>query len=515
MSTSLVLGWRVDEDLRPTYWVSGAKPGAQPPEELVTVDSSRVAAHTAIIAQSGSGKSTLLARLLEEILLNTRARCLIIDPNSDFRRFNLVEDPELWNKAAYDGAKDGGRLPHEATQADFRVPWRELVSFTILMGEPRTRRPYQRLSLWWPALNMDLLAGELGSLDRAQLYQCHRYVQALADLAELRALAKMGPVKLLTLAESVHASVRPLVRQPRWRTLVGAEIDKTFPPKDIAAGIEAAGNLIAAVSASLGPADYQRSLLQARLASSREQAVGSLAYFDDDVARFYFGRISELSAARVLADESTAPTEVTRVSVLDLPSLPERRLRLLAINSILNLEFDRARNEWKRAAGRSQEDDERVPTFIVVDEAHNVIPSEPTDDVQRSIREQFRAVVAEGRKYGLFLIVASQRPDRIDEVVVGECENRAVMRLNSVETATMARRIMGLDDIPRDLFDRTLDFGVARTLLAGRWSPKGAQVMYAGARRTIEGGRNLRSEYWASRPDPVPKKPSTRAASSI
>ena len=49
-----------------------------------------LAAHTAIIAQSGSGKSYMLGRFLEELVGKTKAKLLILDPNSDFASFRRL-----------------------------------------------------------------------------------------------------------------------------------------------------------------------------------------------------------------------------------------------------------------------------------------------------------------------------------------------------------------------------------------------------------------------------------------
>ena len=434
--------------------------------------------------------------------MHTRARCLVIDPNSDFRRFHRSEEASLWNDANYDLKSGRGKLPHESTQGEFRNAWRSRLSFAVTVGEPVSRRPYSRLSLWWPALGMDFVAAELDSLDRAELYHCHSYVQALAELTRLRHLAGMQDVKVLPLAERIYRSVKDIVGNDNWKAAVLSEVQDAFPPKEIVSRIEDAGNLVAAVSAAFGPAAVLRGLLKMRLEELYDRAVASLDYFADHVARFYFGRVAELRAARILADfPPEAGGERPRVRVLDLPSLPNRRVRLLAINSILTLEWERARAEWRRAVARPQEEDTRVPTFVVVDEAHFAIPAQPTDDLQRSIREQFRELVAEGRKYGLFLIVASQRPDRLDELIVGECENRVVMRLNSVRTLERTRAILGLEDVPNHLLDETLSFGIGRALIAGHWTPDGPQRLYTAARRTIEGGRDLRSDFWATSSD--------------
>ena len=64
------------------------------------------AAHTAVFAQTGAGKSFLLGRYLEEILLKTRARVVILDPNADFLRFG---QPSVKGDSRF--ADEWGRLP--------------------------------------------------------------------------------------------------------------------------------------------------------------------------------------------------------------------------------------------------------------------------------------------------------------------------------------------------------------------------------------------------------------------
>jgi DNA helicase HerA-like ATPase len=86
----------------------------------------------------------------------------------------------------------------------------------------------------------------------------------------------------------------------------------------------------------------------------------------------------------------------------------------LVLNSVLATIWEEARDEWGEAVETGE--DERVPTFVVVDEAHNLIPSQPRGLGAEALREQFRAIAAEGRKYGLFLIVCTQRPDKIDSL---------------------------------------------------------------------------------------------------
>jgi DNA helicase HerA-like ATPase len=74
----------------------------------------------AIVAQSGSGKSFFLGRLIEEILLQTKARVVVVDPNS-FRSIALSVSKEKWKKASYDIVHCSGFLPSEAS--NFKRRW--------------------------------------------------------------------------------------------------------------------------------------------------------------------------------------------------------------------------------------------------------------------------------------------------------------------------------------------------------------------------------------------------------
>jgi DNA helicase HerA-like ATPase len=79
------------------------------------------------------------------------------------------------------------------------------------------------------------------------------------------------------------------------------------------------------------------------------------------------------------------------------------------------------------SATRSQ----REPCLVVIDEAHNICAAEPADPVSRIARHRTVQIAAEGRKYGLYLLVSTQRPNKVHENVVSQCDNLLMMRMNS------------------------------------------------------------------------------------
>jgi hypothetical protein len=202
--------------------------------------------------------------------------------------------------------------------------------------------------------------------------------------------------------------------------------------------------------------------------------------------RFYFGKLGACRATGVIDVDISLPqrTEQTapRIDVIDLPSIDDST-RLLVVNAVLQTEWEAARRSWELALQHPPNDDIRVPLFVVVDEAHNLVPSEHRNLAEAAVRDQFRTIVAEGRKYGVFVILISQRPDKVDPIVLSECENRAVMKLSSESTLALTRGALGLEDVPKETLSACLKFPMGRALMVGPWSPQGPRIIYAAVRR--------------------------------
>ena len=59
---------------------------------MVRIPTKKMDKHTVIITQSGSRKSFFLGRLIEEIKIKSKARCLNLDPNGDFTKINEIDE---------------------------------------------------------------------------------------------------------------------------------------------------------------------------------------------------------------------------------------------------------------------------------------------------------------------------------------------------------------------------------------------------------------------------------------
>lgn len=500
----LTLGWHVSANWEPRYWLkSGARAGYQSFSELVTVPSHSIACHTAIIAQSGSGKSFFLGRLVEEILLRTKSRCIILDPNADFRRVHEVESSDLWRKARYNTHSRKGRLPHESSRNDFQRHWSN-IPMRIKSAAFEDDSHYQQLKLNWTSVSVEFLAEDVDPILRSGLYHCHAFTDAISYLVDLRnSLSRGRSLDLFNEAERLIRLSKTL--GDLFAGTIEQQFDSTKLCKSRLSVYEDRGM----------PRDEIERVLARRVQRTIKRAVTAASYVSEDVALFYFGKAREFQATGMLETHTQHVTLVQaqskRLEVVDLPSLTDPRTRLLAIDSIISSEWTHARRSWSRALRMPLHEDMRAPTFIVIDEAHNLIPANARGKAEEALREQFRTIVAEGRKYGLFLVLVSQRPDKLDPLVLSECDNKAIMRIGSGSVLNITRQSLGLDDVAPKLLEKCLEFDTGRGLLIGRWAPDGPVPFYCAARRTVEGGRNLRESYWAVPADDQITKPALKS----
>lgn len=505
--SQISIGWRVNRALDPEYWLRHSpKLGRQASTDLVELSAADVGHHTVVVAQSGSGKSFFLGRLIEEITLNTKARCLVLDPNGDFTQVDQVSDATSWAKAGYDPDKRTGFLPTETREA-FLERWQ---SIAIQVRSQRT----QDLRLPWSAVQPEFLNADLNPVLAEQVYNCHRFVQAVSELSLGKVIANNQPINLLEEAEdlltsqaknsAVDSKVQLAVLEREYN--VAALTDQRVQARLEVLARKYRDLFTDRPQESLNTdfvGKVQRPVVEASINRAIDACLRLPRHISPDASSIYFGRARRFESVFSFAiggDEDVDDSAIdARLDVVDLASIPESEVRRVAISSLLSIEFDRLRIAWDQAiAAESDQDDLRVPTFVVVDEAHNLMPAGEVDRSRAVLREQFRTIAAEGRKFGFILILVTQRPDKLDGMVVSECENRALLKVGSASVLEVTKHMLGLEDVPAKLLEKTLEFETGRALLYGRWAPTGPLPCYSAARRTKEGGRNLRSEHWAT-----------------
>ena len=170
-----------------------------------------------------------------------------------------------------------------------------------------------------------------------------------------------------------------------------------------------------------------------------------------------------------------------RCLVVDLGSLETREEQALASAAVLG-------ELWRRR-------EERRPVLIVIDEAHNVCPARPEDPLTAIATEHAVRIAGEGRKFGLYLLVSTQRPQKVHENVLSQCDNLLLMRMNSLADLGYVGEVFSF--VPESLLERATTFRQGESLAAGLISPHPAFLRF-GKRLAQEGGGDVPADW--SRP---------------
>ncbi|OIO30859.1 MAG: ATPase [Candidatus Hydrogenedentes bacterium CG1_02_42_14] len=87
--------------------------------------------------------------------------------------------------------------------------------------------------------------------------------------------------------------------------------------------------------------------------------------------------------------------------------------------------------------------EKRHPIAFVCDEAHRYLPLDQNiNPFERRALENFTRIAKEGRKYGVALLVVSQRPSEVNPTILSQCNNFIALRLTSTGDQAVVKRLM-------------------------------------------------------------------------
>jgi uncharacterized protein len=113
----------------------------------------------------------------------------------------------------------------------------------------------------------------------------------------------------------------------------------------------------------------------------------------------------------------------SNVTVLDLSDIPFEVLSIV-VSLITRLIFDFCFH-WKKPIHEGE-----IPFLLVFEEAHRYVPKSEAARYS-SVKKSIERVAKEGRKYGISLMIVSQRPSEISETIFSQCNNFVAMRLTN------------------------------------------------------------------------------------
>ncbi len=84
----------------------------------------------------------------------------------------------------------------------------------------------------------------------------------------------------------------------------------------------------------------------------------------------------------------------------------------------------------------------RHPVALVCDEAHIYLPRDKGNPNQQRAVESFEKIAKEGRKYGISLMIVSQRPSDVSATILSQCNNVMALRLANSNDISAVKNMM-------------------------------------------------------------------------
>jgi Predicted ATPase len=335
--------------------------------------------HAVIVGSTGSGKSCTVARILEQVAVLPSANAILFDIHGEYASLT------------------GNGISH------FRIAGPGDIDGKHTLNDGVIFLPYWLLT-YEEMLAMLLDRSDMNAPNQAMIFN----------------------------REVLNAKSGYLVSTGKDKILMNFTIDSPIP-YDLDRVIEKLQELDiemveGARGEKQGPFFGKLTRFVQRLQSKKsDRRLGFLFGAGGDAMRYEW--LEEL--AMVLLG-STSVRKKGGVKIVDFSEVPSDILPLI-IGLVARLVF--SVQQWT-------EKGQRHPIALLCDEAHLYIPENHETGVLDAGLQSFERIAKEGRKYGVGLIVISQRPAEVNRTVLSQCNNFVAMRLTNAEDQAVIRRLL-------------------------------------------------------------------------
>jgi DNA helicase HerA-like ATPase len=111
--------------------------------------------------------------------------------------------------------------------------------------------------------------------------------------------------------------------------------------------------------------------------------------------------------------------------------------------------------------------DLKLPVLLVLEEGHNFAPGDAKTAAEKAAVEITRQIAQEGRKFGVGMVLISQRPGRLDETVLSMCNSFIVMRMVNPNDQRFVRNV--IESLGEDDARILPDLDVGEALFSGQF----------------------------------------------
>lgn len=212
---------------------------------------------------------------------------------------------------------------------------------------------------------------------------------------------------------------------------------------------------------------------------TKSQSITKGDYADGTLDKFYTRFESKISQKRLEflfgSNSLTATLEGTlqnfigygasksNITIIDLSGVPFEVLSI-TVSLISRIIFEYGYHYKVLRTKNNEEINNDAPILLVYEEAHKYVPNSDLSKFRAS-KQSIERIAKEGRKYGVTLLLASQRPSEISETIFSQCNNFIAMRLTNPNDQNYVSKL--LPDSLGNLVDKMSTLGAGDALLIG------------------------------------------------
>ena len=407
--------------------------------------------HLAVIAQTGAGKSYTVGVILEK-LLQLGGTVVVFDPNSDYV---LMRRDVKHNPTSFASRVEVFRLP--TTQAG-RIPDEEI-------GGSR------KFTMQFSKLDVDELCAMSGIA--ATSTNIRKAIQTVWDsLQGTDYTPKIFMQELERIAEGADAGA-PALGMPRAPRALNPsigneeEFDRGFHER-------------LAEKANVDFEDFGKPVegepaSEPRGSKSKDAKLPSLdAISGAQKALKYIERLERID---IWGFEDVPMKDMLKpmnLSVIDVAGV-DQWVSEFVVSKVLNDTWGIAVNEGLPR-----------PVFFVLEEAHNFVPGgQGANSLAAPI---IKRIASEGRKFGMFMVLITQRPYKVHGDTLSQCNSQIIMRLTNPQDQQAIR--LSSESISEGLLADLPGLNVGEAVVLGPLVRVPVMVKI-GARESKEGGNDI------------------------
>lgn len=174
------------------------------------------------------------------------------------------------------------------------------------------------------------------------------------------------------------------------------------------------------------------------------------------------------------------------VSVLDLSAIPAEIMQTIS-GCILKIIYDALYwGQGTPVGGKKQ------PLLIVLDEAHAYLRAGEDSISSRTVQ----SIAKEGRKYGVGMLLITQRPSELDETVLSQCGSIVALRMtNSRDKGHVSA---AMQDELREMADVLSSLRTGEAIVSGEAVRIPSRIRFFQAENAIKSSDPIASRLWAN-----------------